>query len=56
MTQNEWQKRCKEIGFEYWREPDAHGVICTKEQAIELLQEVLGVEVEIEDKKEDCNG
>src|SRR3989304_994930 len=40
-------KMCRDW-FEYWRAPDAHGVTCTKEQAIELLQEVLGVEVEIE--------
>ena len=45
----DYQKRCLDIGFEYWRSPDAHGVQCTAEQAIELLQEVLGVEVEIEE-------
>jgi hypothetical protein len=47
-TEKDWQKRCLEIGFEYWRAPDSHGVTCTKEQSIELLQEFLGVEVEIE--------
>ena len=51
MNQNDWQKRCVEIGFKYWRASDAHGVTCTKEQVIELLQEVLGVEVEIEAHK-----
>lgn len=45
----DYQKRCIDIGFEYWRASDSHGVTCTSEQAIELLQEVLGVEVEIEE-------
>ena len=42
-----WQKRCVDIGFTYWREPDDHGVTCTEEQAAQLLAELLGVEVEI---------
>lgn len=44
----DWQKKCLAIGFEYWRAPDSHGVTCTIEQATELLQDLLGVEVEIE--------
>jgi hypothetical protein len=46
-VQERWQDRCLEIGFKYWRAPDAHGVTCTQEQALELLREVLAVEVEI---------
>lgn len=46
----EWnQQKCLDLGFKYWRAPDAHGVKCTKDQAIELMQELLGVEVEIVD-------
>jgi len=41
------QQKCLDLGFNYWRAPDAHGVTCTKEQAIEFMQEMLGVEVEI---------
>ena len=51
MNQNdrkEWQKRCVDIGFKYWRSPDSHGVTCSEEQAAQLLAELLGVEVEIE--------
>ena len=40
------QKRCVDWGA-YWRAPDAHGVHLSIEQAVELLQDVLGVEVEI---------
>ena len=47
-NEKDWQQRCIDIGFQYWRAPDAHGVTCTKEQAVELLQDLLGVEVEIE--------
>jgi hypothetical protein len=43
---DKWQERCLEIGFKYWRAPDAHGVECTHEQALELLRDVLGVEVD----------
>jgi hypothetical protein len=50
MTTKEWQKRCVEIGFVYWREPDSHGVTCSVDQATKLLEELLGVEVEIEEK------
>jgi hypothetical protein len=46
-TQDQRQNRCLEIGFKYWRAPDAHGVTCTPEQAIEFIQEMVGVEVEI---------
>lgn len=45
-----WQQKCLDLGFEYWRAPDAHGVKCTYFQAINLLQELLGVEVEIAEK------
>jgi hypothetical protein len=31
----------------YWRSSDAHGVTLTREQAMEILRDVLGVEVEI---------
>ena len=40
------QQQCSDWGT-YWRAPDAHGVILSIEQASELLQEALGVEVEI---------
>lgn len=40
------QKRCYEWGV-YWRSSDAHGVKLTTEQALELLRDALGVEVEI---------
>ena len=44
----EWnQQKCLDLGFEYWRAPDAHGVTCTPAQAVEFMQEMLGVEVEI---------
>ena len=43
-----WQRKAIGYGFEYWRAPDAHGVTGTEAQAIELLEELLGVEVEIE--------
>ena len=53
MTQQDrkdWQKRCVDIGFTYWRASDAHGVTCTEEQAAQLLAELLGVEVQITDE------
>jgi hypothetical protein len=40
------QKRCYEWGT-YWRSSDAHGVKLNTEQALELLRDALGVEVEI---------
>ncbi len=40
------QKRCVDWDV-YWRAPDAHGVQLTIEQATELLEDALGVEVEI---------
>lgn len=46
-TRTDWQARCQELGFKYWRAPDAHGVECSVEQATELLSQVLGVGVEI---------
>ena len=39
------QQRCSDWGV-YWRAPDAHGVVLTHEQALELLRDALGVEVE----------
>lgn len=43
---HELQQRCSDWGT-YWREPDAHGVNLTIEQATELLHTALCVEVEI---------
>lgn len=43
------QKKAIEYGFEYWRAPDSHGVECTTPQAVDFLQDLLGVEVEIKD-------
>jgi len=40
------QQKCSDWGT-YWREPDSHGVELTVEQATELLQDALRVEVEI---------
>jgi hypothetical protein len=57
MTRTQVQGKAIEHGFQYWRAPDAHGVTGTKPQAIELLQDLLGVEVEIEDNGcQTCNG
>jgi hypothetical protein len=57
MTRKDVQGKAIEHGFQYWRAPDAHGVTGTKPQAIELLQDLLGVEVEIEDNGcQTCNG
>lgn len=39
------QQRCSDWGA-YWRAPDGHGVELTHEQALELLRDALGVEVE----------
>jgi hypothetical protein len=47
LTLSDWQERCIAEGFKYWRGSDAHGVVCTKEQAENMLAAVLGVEVEI---------
>jgi len=50
------QKQCSAWGA-YWRASDAHGVELTKPQAIELLQDALGVEVEIKDNGcQACDG
>lgn len=40
------QQKCSDWGT-YWRAPDAHGVNLSHEQALDLLRDVLGVEVEI---------
>jgi hypothetical protein len=57
MTRTQVQGKAIEYGFQYWRAPDAHGVTGTKPQAIEFLQDLLGVEVEIEDNGcQTCNG
>ena len=40
------QKKCVDMKA-YWRASDAHGVELTHEQALELLWDALGVEVEI---------
>lgn len=44
---NELQQQCSTWGT-YWRGSDAHGVVLSHPQAVELLQNALGVEVEIE--------
>lgn len=44
----DWQHKCLDIGFEYWLNPDSHGLICTKERAVEMMEELLGVEVRID--------
>lgn len=49
LTRDTIQKKALEHGFEYWRASDAHGVTGTRSRAIELLQDLIGVEVEIED-------
>jgi hypothetical protein len=41
------QQKCSDWGT-YWRAPDAHGVVLTQEQALELLRDALGVEVELQ--------
>ena len=43
----ELQQQCSTWGA-YWRGSDAHGVVISHPQAVELLQIALGVEVEIE--------
>ena len=40
------QQKCSDWGT-YWRAPDAHGVDLSLDQALELLRDALGVEVEI---------
>ena len=47
MTRSDIQKKAIEHGFRYWRAPDAHGVDGTVQQAIRLLQDLIGVEVGI---------
>ena len=47
MTRSDIQKKAIEHGFTYWRAPDAHGVDGTVQQAIRLLQDLIGVEVGI---------
>lgn len=46
----ELQKMCSAWGA-YWRGSDAHGVELTTEQAVDLLQSALNVEVEIKDEE-----
>jgi hypothetical protein len=48
-SRDDWQQKALDHGFQYWRAPDAHGVTGTVTQAVELLQDLLGVEVEIKD-------
>ena len=47
MKQSDIQKKAIDHGFKYWRAPDAHGVNGTVQQAIRLLQDLIGVEVGI---------
>jgi len=47
LTVASLQQKAIDHGFKYWRAPDAHGVTGTNAQAVELLQDLLGVEVEI---------
>lgn len=57
LTRKSMQEKALEHGFEYWRAPDEHGITGTKPQCIEFLQDLLGVEVEIEDNGcQTCNG
>ena len=49
----ELQQRCTDWGA-YWRAPDAHGVELTPDQALILLREALGVEVEIKPRASGC--
>ena len=44
------QQQALDCGFEYWRAPDSHGVTATITQAVELLECLLGVEVDIEEQ------
>jgi hypothetical protein len=39
------QQKCSEWGT-YWRASDSHGVVLSQAQALELLRDALGVEVE----------
>ena len=43
-----WQERCLAAGFRYARASDDHWVECTQEQAVDLLRDVLGVDVQID--------
>ena len=47
LTRDAVQQKAIDHGFTYWRASDAHGVTGTNAQAVELLQNLLGVEVEI---------
>ena len=42
----ELQQQCSAWGT-YWRASDSHGVVLTQAQAVELLENALGVEVEV---------
>lgn len=48
-NREDWQQKALDHGFKYWRAPDAHGVECTAQQAVDLLRDLLGVEVDIKD-------
>jgi hypothetical protein len=52
LTVDAVQQKAIDHGFKYWRAPDAHGVTATNAQAVDLLQDLLGVEVEIEAQAE----
>ncbi|HDR8927272.1 TPA: hypothetical protein QDA78_003699 [Burkholderia vietnamiensis] len=52
-TREDMQNKALEHGLKYWRAPDAHGVEGTKQQTVDLLQDLLGVEVEIKDASQD---
>ena len=52
-TTHDIQGMAIEEGFRYWRAPDAHGVIGTTQQAIRLLQRLIGVEVQIDDTRDE---
>ena len=47
LTMGDIQEKAIKHGFKYWRAPDAHGVDGTVQQAIRLLQDLIGVEVGI---------
>lgn len=47
LSAEDIQQKAVSYGFKYWRSPDEHGVTGSTLQAVELLQDLLGVEVEI---------
>lgn len=52
LTLDDIQRKSIEYGFHYWRASDAHGVTGHSSQAVRLLEDLIGVEVEIEDAPE----